>query len=68
LTNRSSRSHCIYRIKLCNQSGNDGLLTIVDLAGSERCEPKLTDKTMPNDVFYFSAKFIKGGSFEKNPD
>eukprot|EP01017_Pseudomicrothorax_dubius_P025433 TRINITY_DN2749_c0_g2_i3.p1 TRINITY_DN2749_c0_g2~~TRINITY_DN2749_c0_g2_i3.p1 ORF type:complete len:740 (-),score=122.99 TRINITY_DN2749_c0_g2_i3:59-2278(-) len=37
---RSSRSHCIYRLKLVNSSKQkEGLLTFVDLAGSERSEP-----------------------------
>lgn len=44
---RSSRSHCIYRLKLTHSNGKEGLLNIVDLAGSERSSPKsnTNDKT-----------------------
>jgi len=43
---RSSRSHCIYRLKLIRSDGREGLLNIVDLAGSERADQKsLEDKS-----------------------
>lgn len=37
---RSSRSHCIYRLRLVNSSKTkEGILNFVDLAGSERSDP-----------------------------
>ena len=33
---RSSRSHCIYKLKIIRSDGKVGLINVVDLAGSER--------------------------------
>jgi Kinesin-like protein len=50
-TYRSSRSHCIYRIKVTHSDGVEGLLNVVDLAGSERFEPKGTTQQQLGQVY-----------------
>ena len=43
---RSSRSHCIYRINVAyvNEKEKEGVLNIVDLAGSERSSNQFRDE------------------------
>ena len=43
---RSSRSHCIYRINVVylNEKEKEGVLNIVDLAGSERSSNQFLDE------------------------
>ena len=43
---RSSRSHCIYRINISfnNEKDKEGVLNIVDLAGSERSSKEYIDE------------------------